>query len=182
MNHARRHLPGDASRETSVARMLRVDHAGEYGAARIYAGQLAVLRRSEAAPVLREMQSQEQQHLDRFTDLIVRRRIRPTAVLPLWRLAGFTLGAATAALGERAAMACTVAVEEAIDAHYADQIATLDDSESELRDTLTRFRDDELQHRTIALRHGAEQAPGYWLLSAAIKAGCKIAIRISERI
>jgi ubiquinone biosynthesis monooxygenase Coq7 len=162
--------------------MLRVDHAGEYGAARIYAGQLAVLHRSEAAPVLREMQSQEQQHLDRFTDLIVRRRIRPTAVLPLWRLAGFTLGAATAALGERAAMACTVAVEEAIDAHYADQIATLDDSESELRDTLTRFRDDELQHRTIALRHGAEQAPGYRLLSAAIKAGCKIAIRISERI
>lgn len=182
MNHARRHLPGDASREANVARMLRVDHAGEYGAARIYEGQLAVLRRSEAAPVLREMQSQEQQHLDRFTDLIVRRRIRPTAVLPLWHLAGFTLGAATAVLGERAAMACTVAVEEAIDAHYADQIAALDDSESELRDTLTRFRDDELQHRNIALRHGAEQAPGYRLLSAAIKAGCKIAIRISERI
>jgi 3-demethoxyubiquinol 3-hydroxylase len=182
MSRAQRRLPGDPSSETSVARMLRVDHAGEYGAARIYAGQLAVLRRSESAPVLREMQAQEQQHLERFADQIVRRRVRPTAMLPLWHLAGFALGAATAALGERAAMACTVAVEEAIEAHYADQVAALDDSESELRDTLTRFRDDELQHRDTALRHGAEQASGYRLLSAAIKAGCKMAIRISERI
>ena len=182
MNRAERRLPGDPSSETSVARMLRVDHAGEYGAARIYAGQLAVLRRSATAPVLREMQAQEQQHLERFADQIVRRRVRPTAMLPLWHLAGFALGAATAALGERAAMACTVAVEEAIEAHYADQVAALDDSESELRDTLTRFRDDELQHRDTALRHGAEQASGYRLLSAAIKAGCKMAIRISERI
>jgi ubiquinone biosynthesis monooxygenase Coq7 len=182
MNRAERRLPGDPSSETSVARMLRVDHAGEYGAARIYAGQIAVLRRSDSAPVLRAMQAQEQQHLERFAGQIVRRRVRPTAMLPLWHLAGFALGAATAALGERAAMACTVAVEEAIDAHYADQVAALDDNESELRDTLTQFRDDELQHRAIALRHGAEQAPGYRLLSAAIKAGCRMAIRISERI
>jgi ubiquinone biosynthesis monooxygenase Coq7 len=159
-----------------------VDHAGEYGAARIYAGQLAVLQRSETAPVLREMQQQERQHLDRFADLLANRRVRPTAMLPLWHLAGFALGAATAALGERAAMACTVAVEEAIDAHYADQIATLDDSEDVLRDTLARFRDDELQHRDIGLQHGAEQAPGYRLLSAAIKAGCRVAIRVSERL
>jgi len=165
-----------------VSQMLRVDHAGEYGAARIYAGQLAVLRRSDAAPVLREMQTQEQQHLDRFADLIAQRRVRPTAMLPLWHLAGFALGAATAALGERAAMACTVAVEEAIDAHYADQIAALDDHEAELRSTLVRFRDDELQHRDIALQHGAEQAPGYRLLSAMIKTGCRLAIRISERV
>ncbi|HEY2616898.1 MAG TPA: demethoxyubiquinone hydroxylase family protein [Acetobacteraceae bacterium] len=182
MNSAQRSLPGDPSPEASVARMLRVDHAGEYGAVRIYAGQLAVLRAGAAAPVVREMQTQEQQHLEQFADLIVRRRVRPTAMLPLWHLAGFALGAATAALGERAAMACTVAVEEAIDAHYADQIAALDDDDVELRDTLTRFRDDELQHREIALQHGAEQAPGYRLLSAAIKAGCKMAIRISERI
>jgi ubiquinone biosynthesis monooxygenase Coq7 len=182
MNDARSRLPGDPSEETSVAQMLRVDHAGEYGAARIYAGQLAVLRRSDTAPVLREMQAQEQVHLARFSELIARRRVRPTALLPLWHLAGFALGAATAALGERAAMACTVAVEEAIDAHYADQIAGLDDSESELRGTLVKFRDDELQHRDIALQHGAEQAPGYRLLSAAIKAGCRVAIRISERI
>ena len=182
MTDARRHLPGDPPPATKVARMLRVDHAGEYGAARIYAGQLAVLRRRQTAPVLRDMQAQEQQHLERFADLLVRRRVRPTAMLPLWHLAGFALGAATAALGERAAMACTVAVEEAIDAHYAEQITALDDSDAELRTTLSRFRDDELQHRDIALQHGAEQAPAYRLLSAAIKAGCKVAIRISERI
>jgi ubiquinone biosynthesis monooxygenase Coq7 len=175
-------LPGDPSPERAVARMIRVDHAGEYGAARIYAGQLAVLRRRETASVLREMQAQEQQHLERFKDLIVRRRVRPTAMLPLWHLAGFALGAATAMLGERAAMACTVAVEETIDQHYAAQITALDEGEAELKDTLGRFRDDELQHRDIGLQHGAEQAPGYRVLSAAIKAGCRLAIRVSERI
>lgn len=177
-----RGLPGDPPPEAAIARMIRVDHAGEYGAARIYAGQLAVLKRGDAAPVLREMQAQEQQHLDRFAELIVQRRVRPTAMLPLWHLAGFALGAATAALGERAAMACTVAVEEAIDAHYSAQIAALDDDEAELRDTLSRFREDELQHRDVALRHEAERAPGYRLLSAAIKAGCRLAIRVSERL
>jgi len=175
-------LPGDPSSERAVARMIRVDHAGEYGAARIYAGQLAVLSRREAAPVLREMQAQEQQHLERFNELIVQRRVRPTAMLPLWHLAGFALGAATAMLGERAAMACTVAVEEAIDEHYSSQIAALDEGEAELKETIERFRDDELQHRDIGLQHGAEQAPGYRVLSAAIKAGCRLAIRVSERI
>jgi ubiquinone biosynthesis monooxygenase Coq7 len=182
MSGAAPRLPGDPPSAATVARVIRVDHAGEYGAARIYAGQLAVLGRRPTAPVLREMLQQEQQHLDRFAELIVHRRVRPTALLPLWRIAGFALGAATAALGERAAMACTVAVEEAIDAHYAEQIAALDDDETELRDTLTRFRQDELHHRDIGLEHGAEQAPGYRLLSAAIKAGCRIAIRASERI
>jgi ubiquinone biosynthesis monooxygenase Coq7 len=114
--------------------------------------------------------------------MIVARRVRPSAMLPFWHLAGFALGAVTAALGTRAAMACTVAVEEAIDAHYAAQIEALDDSEGELRDTLTGFRADERQHRDIGLEHGAEQAPGYRLLSAAIKTGCKVAIRISERL
>ncbi len=178
MKAVRQRLPGDPP----VARMLRVDHAGEYGAARIYAGQLAVLGRGQSGPVLREMRAQEQQHLERFDELIVRRRVRPTALLPLWHLAGFALGAATAALGERAAMACTVAVEEAIDAHYAAQIDGLDDDEAELRTTLTQFRAEELQHRDIGLAHGAEQAPGYRLLSAAIKAGCRVAIAVSERI
>ena len=182
MNGTKPHLPGDPPAHVAVERMIRVDHAGEYGAARIYAGQLAVLRRSDKAPVLRERQSQEQQHLDRFADLVVARRVRPTAMLPFWHLAGFALGAATAVLGERAAMACTVAVEEAIDAHYAEQIAALDDTEGELHDTLTKFRADELHHRDIGLQHGAEQAPGYRLLSAAIKAGCRVAIRISERV
>lgn len=177
-----RRLPGDTPAATQVARMIRVDHAGEYGAARIYAGQLAALGRQQIAPVLREMQQQEQQHLDRFTDLMFQRRVRPTVLLPLWHLAGFALGAATAALGERAAMACTVAVEEAIDAHYAEQIAVLDANEEELRSTLTNFRQDELHHRDVGLQHGAEQAVGYRLMSAAIKAGCRLAIRISERV
>jgi ubiquinone biosynthesis monooxygenase Coq7 len=182
MNDTRSQLPGSPTAETTIARMIRVDHAGEYGAARIYAGQLAVLRRSDTAPVLREMQAQEQQHLERFSELIARRRVRPTVLLPLWHIAGFALGAVTAALGTRAAMACTVAVEETIDAHYSGQIAALDDSESELRNTLGQFREEELQHRDIALENGAEQTPGYRLLSAAIKAGCRVAIHISERM
>ncbi|HZC95585.1 MAG TPA: demethoxyubiquinone hydroxylase family protein [Bradyrhizobium sp.] len=183
MSATPRRLPGDPAREAEDARMLRVDHAGEYGAARIYAGQLAVLRHSDAAPVLRDMQAQERQHLDRFAVLVAQRRVRPTALLPLWHLAGFALGAVTAALGERAAMACTVAVEDVIEAHYARQIAALgDDADQELRATLAEFRDDELQHRDVGLQHGAAQAPGYRLMSAAIRRGCGIAIRLSERI
>ncbi|HET8997481.1 MAG TPA: demethoxyubiquinone hydroxylase family protein [Acetobacteraceae bacterium] len=174
--------PGDSTPRERVERIIRVDHAGEYGAARIYAGQLAVLHRSDKAALLRHMQDQEQQHLERFSDLVVRRRVRPTAMLPFWHLAGFALGALTAALGERAAMACTVAVEETIDAHYSGQIAELNESEAELRGTIETFRAEELEHRDIALTHGATQAPGYRLLSAAIKAGCRAAIAISERI
>ena len=177
-----RHLPGDESPEEAVERIIRVDHAGEYGAARIYAGQLAVLRRRPSAQLIETMRAQEQEHLERFSELIARRRVRPTALLPFWHVAGFALGAFTAALGEKAAMACTVAVEEAIDTHYADQIAALDDSEAELRGALVQFRADELEHRDVGLSQGAEEAPGYRLLSAAIKAGCRLAIRISERI
>ncbi len=173
-------LPGDQRPEADVARMIRVDHAGEYGAARIYAGQLAVLGRGPSGDVLRRMAAQEARHLRTFEDLIVRRRVRPTALLPLWHLAGFALGAATAALGQRAAMACTVAVEEAIDAHYARQSARLAPQEPELRATIEAFRAEEQEHRDIGLAHGAEQAPGYRLLSAAIKAGCGAAITASE--
>jgi ubiquinone biosynthesis monooxygenase Coq7 len=178
----RQALPGDPNPHAGVDRMIRVDHAGEYAAARIYAGQLAVLGRSASAPALQEMAAQEQQHLDTFARLVVRRRVRPTAMLPLWHVMSFALGAATAAMGPRAAMACTVAVEEAIDEHYAGQIAALDDSEAELRDSITRFRDDELHHRDVALAHGARQALGYRVMTTAIKAGCRAAIAISERL
>jgi len=177
-----RNLPGDADPRSTVERIVRVDHAGEYGAVRIYAGQLAVLRRSGKAEVLEHMLGQERQHLAAFSGQIARRRVRPTAMLPVWHVAGFLLGAATAALGERAAMACTVAVEEAIDAHYAGQIKALEQTEPELREALTRFRDEELEHRDTALAHGATEAPGYRLLYTAIKAGCRAAIAISERI
>ncbi len=175
-------LPGDRTARQDVARMVRVDHAGEYGAARIYAGQLAVLRNSDKADLIRHMQAQEHEHLSTFNGLIARRRVRPTALLPFWHLAGFALGAVTAAMGERAAMACTVAVEEVIDEHYSAQIADLGDREPALRETIERFRAEELEHRDIGLEHGAEDAPGYRFLSAAIKAGCKVAIRLSERV
>jgi ubiquinone biosynthesis monooxygenase Coq7 len=175
-------LPGDSPAAEAIHRMIRVDHAGEYGAARIYAGQLAVLRHSGKADLLRHMRDQEQVHLDTFNTIVADRRVRPTALLPLWHLAGFALGAATAALGERAAMACTVAVEETIDAHYAAQIDRLDTSEAPLRETLEKFRAEEQEHRDIALANDAERAPGYRLLSAAIRTGCRLAIKISERL
>jgi len=165
-----------------VKRFIRVDHAGEYGAARIYAGQLAVLGRGEHAATLRHMKDQEQVHLDTFAGLIATRRVRPTVLLPLWNIAGFALGAVTAAMGPKAAMACTVAVEETIDEHYSAQEAALDDDEAPLRETIEKFRAEELEHRDIGLANGAEQAPGYRLLSAVIKAGCKAAIKISERV
>ena len=175
-------LPGDPTARQYVERVIRVDHAGEYGAKRIYQGQLAVLRGTKWEPVIRHMQAQEQVHLDTFSKLIAQRRVRPTALLPIWHVAGFALGAATALLGHRAAMACTVAVEEAIDEHYQAQEAALGDDEADLRANVEKFRAEELEHRDIGLEHEAEQAPAYRLLSAAIKAGCKVAIKVSERV
>ena len=179
-------MPGDLSPRAETERMIRVDHAGEYGATRIYAGQLAVLGRGDKGDLLRHMQDQEKVHLATFKTLVAARRVRPTALLPLWHIAGFALGAATAALGTRAAMACTVAVEEAIDEHYSDQLATLEaretDQEPELIQTIEKFRAEELEHRDIGLENEAELAPAYRLLSAVIKAGCKVAIRVSERV
>ncbi len=172
--------PGEADRATRISRMIRVDHAGEYGAERIYAGQLAVLGRSEKAEILRHMMEQETHHKTVFSDLVARRRVRPTALLPLWHVAGFALGAVTAAIGERAAMACTVAVEEAIDEHYASQAASLDEEETELRQTIETFRLEELEHRDIGLANEAELAPAYRLMSRLIKTGCKAAIAVSE--
>ncbi|HVY14808.1 MAG TPA: demethoxyubiquinone hydroxylase family protein [Rhodopila sp.] len=181
MSDPRRYLPGDRPAKTEVAQAIRVDHAGEYGAARIYAGQLAVLGRGANGDLLRHMQAQEQHHLETFNGLIADRRVRPTVMLPFWHVAGFVLGAATAALGDKAAMACTVAVEETIDAHYRSQVETLTD-EPALCETIETFRAEEVEHRDIGLEHGAEQAPGYRALSRLIRAGCRAAIRISERL
>jgi ubiquinone biosynthesis monooxygenase Coq7 len=179
---APRRLPGDPAPRQQVARAIRVDHAGEYGAKRIYQGQLAVLRGTKWEKLIRHMQAQEQAHLDTFSRLIAERRVRPTALLPLWHVAGFALGAATALLGHRGAMACTVAVEEAIDEHYQAQEVALGEDEAALKRHIGKFRAEELEHRDIGLEHEAEQAPAYRLLSAAIKAGCKVAIRVSERV
>ncbi len=175
-------LPGDATPNQRLHRMIRVNHAGEYGAARIYQGQLAVLGRGRHGDALRRMLAQEEVHRDTFAAMIADRRVRPTALLPLWRLAGYALGAATALIGERGAMACTVAVEEAIDEHYAEQAASLEDDEAGLRSTIERFRDEELEHRDIGLANEAELAPGYALMSRVIKVGCKLAIAVSERV
>ena len=175
-------LPGDPTARDVVERTIRVDHAGEYGAKRIYEGQLAVLGRTKYGPLIEHMKAQEQVHLDTFSRLIGERRVRPTALLPFWHVAGFALGAASALLGHRGAMACTVAVEEAIDEHYRAQEDTLGDDEAELRADIARFRAEELEHRDTGLENEAEQAPAYRLLSAAIKTGCKIVIKVSERV
>ena len=175
-------LPGDPTREETIARMIRVDHAGEYGARRIYDGQLAVLGRSGAGPVIREMAEAEQAHLDAFDTLLAERRVRPTALSPVWHVAGYALGAASALLGERAAMACTVAVEEVIEQHYAAQAERLGEDETALRETLEEFGADEARHRETGLAHGAEQVPGYEALAAAVKRGTRLAIWLSERI
>ncbi len=174
--------PGDPTERERLARMIRVDHAGEYGAARIYEGQLAVLGRGRQGDTLRHMLAQEEVHRETFAKLVADRRVRPTALLPFWHVAGFALGAACALIGERGAMACTVAVEEAIDEHYAQQAASLDDDEAGLRSTIEKFREEELEHRDIGLANEAELAPAYAAMSRMIKFGCKLAIAVSTRV
>ena len=175
-------LPGDLSPAQMIERIIRVDQAGEVGAERIYAGQLAILGKSKSAETIRRMAEQEAQHRKTFEELMIARRVRPTILAPIWNVAGFALGAGTALLGERAAMACTVAVEEAIDQHYAAQAAYLGDDEEELRDVVEDARADEIQHREMALEAGAERAIGYEPMRAAIKTGTRLAIWLSERI
>ena len=175
-------LPGDLTREELIARIIRVDHAGEFGARRIYEGQLAVLRGKPEAEPIQHMYAQELEHLKAFETLMVQRRVRPSALHPVWNAAGFALGAATALLGPKAAMACTVAVEEVIDEHYRAQSEKLGLDEAPLKAKIDKFRAEELQHRDAGLEHGAEQAPAYPLLTGAIKAGSRLAIWLAERI
>ncbi|MDR3498008.1 MAG: demethoxyubiquinone hydroxylase family protein [Parvibaculum sp.] len=173
-------------RDAAIEEMLRVDHAGEYGAVRIYEGQLAVFRnlpgKHDTAASLARMAKDEEVHLARFNEIVNERRVRPTALNPVWHVAGFALGAATALMGEKAAHACTEAVESVIDEHYAAQVKKLDRmGETELRDTIEQFRLEEVQHRDEAVEKGAKEAPAYPLLSGAIKAACRLAIKLSEK-
>jgi ubiquinone biosynthesis monooxygenase Coq7 len=177
-----RPLPGDPIGLKLTERVLRVDHAGEYGAKRIYEGQLAVLGDGPAKEAVREMAAAEAEHLAWFDKELVARRVRPTALHPFWHVAGYALGAATALMGPKAAMACTVAVEEAIDEHYQDQEEALGDTDLELKTAIERFHADELHHRDTALVHEAEKAPGYRAMKGAIKRGVKTAIWLAERI
>jgi len=178
--------PGAGTLEARLAEILRVDHAGELGAVHIYQGQRAVLGaakdKARIAAQLEEMEGHEAVHLARFDALLNEHGVRPTVMTPLWRLAGFALGAGTALMGEKAAHACTEAVESVIEKHYADQVAELAEREPELAAELSRFRDEELAHKDLAIDEGAHGAPGYGLLSAAIRAGCRTAIRISEKV
>ena len=170
-------------RESATDRMLRVDQAGEYGATRIYAGQLAVMGdRAPLAGEIRHMAEQEAEHNAKFDALMAARGVRPTALQPLWNVAGFALGAATALIGPKAAMACTAAVETEIDRHYSAQLDELGDRDPELSGMIAAFREDERDHRDLALANGAEQAPAYPLLSGAIRLGCRLAIRLAERV
>ena len=178
-----RYLPGDPPPEERLAEMLRVDQAGEYGAVRIYAGQLAVLgHHHRLSPVVRRMAAQEAQHLKAFDRLLVERGVRPSALAPFWHVSGFALGAVTALLGERAALACTAAVEEVIDGHYERQRTALGELDPALADTVADFQADEAEHRATALELGAEDTPGYGFLAGAIKAGCRLAIAIAKKV
>ena len=173
--------PGDA--RPDVASMLRVDQAGEYGATRIYAGQLAVFGdRHPASRLIARMAAQEQRHLAHFDAMLAERGVRPTLLQPLWRVAGHALGAATALMSPQAAMACTAAVEDEIDRHYSDQRASLGAEEPALAAAIADFQADEREHRDAAIGAGAEQTFGYPLLYAAIRAGCRAAIELSKRI
>jgi len=173
--------PGE--RRADTASMVRVDQAGEYGATRIYAGQLAVLRANcPEAKLISRMAAQEQRHLERFDRLMAERRVRPTALQPLWNVAGFALGAVTALMSEEAALACTDAIETEIDRHYGRQLDELGDEDPELAADIAEFRAEEVEHRDTARAAGATNAAGYPLLTAAIRAGCKVAIELSKRI
>lgn len=175
-------FPGEPSSEKRIASMLRVNLAGEYGAKRIYEGQLAVLKRSPSAPLLEHMKTQEAEHLKAFEEWVVNNRVRPTLLQPLWHVAGYALGAATAFLGEKAAMACTAAVEEVIDQHYQKQLIELGEKNPELSQLIRQCQEEEREHRDIAYQEGACEAPAFPLLSKTIKGASRLAIWLSERI
>ena len=163
--------------------IIRVDHAGEYGATRIYDGQIAVFGKdSKIGKTIQHMADQEQEHIEKFNELLIEKRVRPTALLPVWNIAGFALGAGTALMGEKAAMACTVAVEKVIGEHYREQQDLLEDDEKELKKTIAKFEKDELEHHDIGIEHDAESAPGYKIMTKVIEIGCKTAIAISKKI
>ena len=170
-------------RERAIKRMIRVNQAGEFGAKRIYAGQLAVMGdRTPAARSIAHMAEQEERHLNAFDKMMAERGVRPTALHPIWSAAGFTLGAVSAAVSPEAAMACTVAVETEIDRHYSEQLAEIGESDPELSAMIADFQADEQEHKATALAEGAERAPAYPLMSALVRMGCRTAIAVSKHI
>ena len=167
----------------TLEEIIRVDHAGEYGATRIYEGQIAVFgKNTKIGKIIQHMADQEKEHIEKFEELIVSERVRPTVFLPLWNFAGYALGAGTAFMGEKAAMACTVAVEKVIGEHYQKQNKLLEEDQKKLKSTIKKFAADELEHHNIGIANDAENAPGYKILTKIIELGCKTAITISKKI
>lgn len=179
-------LPGSLSKQEFIKQLIRVNQAGEYGAKRIYQGQISVLKHDECADTLKHMAAQEEAHLSYFIDQAKDRQVRPTVMIPVWHVLGYVLGAGTALLGKRAAMACTVAVEEVIDEHYKEQLKVLTEAYPEEEETLKacieKFRQEELEHRDIGIAHEALHTPGYRALTGVVKMGSKLAIWLSKRI
>ena len=169
--------------QSILEEIIRVDHAGEFGATRIYDGQIAVFgTKSKIGKTIKHMADQEQEHIETFEKLILNHRVRPTALLPIWNVAGYILGTATAMMGEKAAMACTVAVEKVIGDHYNKQLSLLKEDHKKLKATIKKFAQDELEHHDIGIAHDAEKTPGYTLLTKFIEIGCKTAIAVSKKI
>lgn len=170
--------------EKIIHEMIRVDHAGEYGAKRIYEGQLQALKGHPIEPVIRHMYDQELAHLKAFEGWMIDHAVRPTILSPLWHGAGYALGWVSGKLGSEAAMAVTVAVEDVIDQHYAEQLKVLDslNNYDDIKQGITQFREEELDHKNQGLMHDAESAPLYPLLSRVVRLGTQLAIALSKKI
>ena len=162
-------------------RIIRVDHAGEYGAKRIYQGQIAFTKNEKTRALLQEMLEHEKEHLDYFENEIKKQQLRPTIFQPMWHVAGYALGAITAIMGEKAAMACTYAVEDVIEDHYQQQIDKLKNEDSELKEKIIKFQAEEVHHKEIAIEYNAQEAPFFSALDKTIRTGSKMAIWLSER-
>ena len=172
--------------KNKIEEFIRVDHAGERGAVKIYEGQLlalnTIVKNDELKKKIEEMQVHEKEHCDYFEKEIKKRNIKPTKFLPLWDLLGVGLGFGSAIIGKKATMLCTASVEEVIDQHYKNQINQLKNDEKELKNKIVKFRNDELQHKDIAYEEGATKKGFYSIMDKIIKTGSKIAIGISEKI
>jgi ubiquinone biosynthesis monooxygenase Coq7 len=179
---AEERLPGDLTKDQLIDQIVRVNHAGEYGAKRIYEGQLAALKGSASEEVIRKMKLQEEVHLKYFEQLIPKRKVRPTLLFPFWHIAGFALGYISGKISEKTAMATTEAIEEVIDEHYKEQLDLLGDDEKELKSKIEQFRQEEVEHKEIAASNQANQAPAYDLFTSAIKLGCKFSIWLAKKI
>lgn len=175
------YLPGDLSKIDEIAQIIRVNHAGEYGAKQIYAGQLMILGKDKCAPIIKKMADQEEEHLKYFSNQLNERKIRPSVFMPLWHVAGLALGAGSALLGKKAAFACTVAVEEVIDQHYRQQLKKLDASEADLKNAISKFRDEEIEHKDIAIENDAKLLPSYQIFTGVIKLASLLAIKVAKK-